>query len=471
MSSEVAVRCEKVGKAYRLYDRPEDRLKELLSFGRRTRHRLHWAVRGVDLEIRRGESVAIVGRNGAGKSTLLQMICGTLSATEGTVRTTGRIAPLLALGAGFNPEFTGLENVRMNATLLGLSPAQLKDRLESILDFAEIGAFVHQPVRTYSTGMQSRLAFAVAAHTDADVLIVDETLAVGDAAFVRKCMRFIRGFLEHGTMLFVSHSQHAVLDLCDRAVWLHEGRLQADGPAKSVCHAYAAFLHQAQQPAREVVRRPQATGARNADAADHRAARLKASEHRNIGELAAFSPDRGWWGVGGLLVEDVWMEGPGGAKTGVVEGGEVVTLRVRARASEAIERPVFGFVVRNGRGQVLFGDNTFVTYADDTPPPVAPGGSCEATFRFRLPYLATGDYTIEVATASGTVGAFTQHQWVEDALTLRVRASHVVHGLVGVPLIECRIDASGEQAAGLGVEESAGGAGEAGGAGAAGGGC
>lgn len=444
MSSDPVIRCEGLGKAYRLYDRPEDRLRELISFGRRPRHRLHWAVRGVDLRISRGESVALVGRNGAGKSTLLQMVCGTLSPTEGSARTDGRIAPLLALGAGFNPEFTGMENIRTNATLLGLSPKQLRERLDSILDFAEIGEFINQPVRTYSTGMQSRLAFAVAAHIDADILVVDETLAVGDAAFVRKCMRYIRGFLEHGTMLFVSHNQHAVLDLCERAVWLHDGVVRADGPAKAVCHDYAAFLHQAQQPAKTVQRRRAPTpgdepGATDPDA-DHRSERLKASEHRNIGTLPPFDPELGWWGVGGLLIDDVWLADAQGRRISVVEGGEIVELRIVARAAEAIEKPVIGFVLRNARGQVVFGDNTFVTYAESPPPALCVGDRCEAVFRFRLPYLPTGDYVFEPATAEGDPGAFTQHQWLEEALALRVRSSHVVHGFVGLPLIGCRID-------------------------------
>lgn len=445
MSSETVIRCEGLGKAYRLYDRPEDRLRELLSFGRRQRHRLHWAVRGVGLEIKRGESVALIGRNGAGKSTLLQLVCGTLSPTEGVVRTEGRLAPLLALGAGFNPEFTGMENVRMNATLFGLSPRQLRERLGSILDFAEIGDFIHQPVRTYSTGMQSRLAFAVAAHTDADILVVDETLAVGDGAFVRKCMRYIRGFLERGTMLFVSHNQHAVLDLCERAVWLHEGRVRADGPSKGVCQEYAAFLHQAQQPSRTVQQRkngaPGTPGAAADPETDHRCDRLRASEHRNIGELAVFDRDRGWWGVGGFLIEDVWLADERGRRIGVVEGGEVVELRIVARAEEPIEKPVLGFVLRNARGQVVFGDNTFVTYSQTPPPALGAGERCETVFRFRLPYLPTGDYVFEPATADGEPGAFTQHQWLEEALSLRVRSSHVVHGFVGLPLIQCRIDA------------------------------
>ncbi len=205
MSSEVVIYAKDLGKVYQIYRKPIDRLKQMLFRGRRKFYDEYWALRGVDLEIRRGETIGIVGRNGSGKSTLLQMICGTLAPSQGELAVSGRIAALLELGAGFNPEFTGRENVFLAASVLGLTEQQIVGRFESIAEFAGIGDFIDQPVKIYSSGMYARLAFAVAAHVDADILIIDEILAVGDVAFTQKCMRFIRAFQERGTIFFVSH--------------------------------------------------------------------------------------------------------------------------------------------------------------------------------------------------------------------------------------------------------------------------
>ena len=220
MCSELAIRVEHLSKCYQIYERPQDRLKQSLWRGRRQFFREFWALRDLSCTLRRGETVGVIGRNGSGKSTLLQMICSTLTPTAGTIHVNGRVAALLELGAGFNPEFTGRENVRMNAALLGLTPSEIDARLPAILAFADIDDFVDQPVKTYSSGMFVRLAFAVIAHVDADILIIDEALAVGDGFFTQKCMRFLREFRENGTLLFVSHDTSAVLNLCDRALWL-----------------------------------------------------------------------------------------------------------------------------------------------------------------------------------------------------------------------------------------------------------
>src|SRR5262245_6270990 len=228
MSSELVIGAHGVGKAYNIYRRPEDRLKQMF-FRRRRYYEEYWALRDVSLDVRRGETLGIVGRNGSGKSTFLQIACGTLEPTSGHIETRGRIAALLELGAGFNPEFTGRENVYLSASILGLTPAQVYERYPAIVDFAGIGDFLEQPIKTYSSGMQARLAFAVAAHVDADILIVDEVLAVGDAAFAQKCMRFIRRFKDRGTLLFVSHDVSAVVGLCDRAVWLDGGMVRDVG--------------------------------------------------------------------------------------------------------------------------------------------------------------------------------------------------------------------------------------------------
>lgn len=218
---DVAIRVTGLGKTYKIHDAPSDRLKEMLIAPLRRRlglrkksySRTFKALQDVSFELRKGETTGIIGRNGSGKSTLLQIICGTLAPSEGTVEVNGRVAALLELGSGFNPDFTGRENVYMNGAILGLSEAEIDAKFDSIHAFSEIGDFIERPVKTYSSGMMVRLAFAVIAHVDADILVVDEALSVGDAFFVQKCMRFLRKFMETGTVLFVSHDTGAVINL------------------------------------------------------------------------------------------------------------------------------------------------------------------------------------------------------------------------------------------------------------------
>lgn len=245
MSSDWAIEAKGLGKCYSLYAQPGDRLKQLL-WGRwraQPYYRDFWAMKDVSFAIAPGEVVGIVGRNGAGKSTLLQMVCGTLQPSMGQLATHGRVAALLELGAGFNPDFTGLENVFMNAAILGLSKKNVQDRLADILAFADIGEFIHQPVKTYSSGMFMRLAFAVATSVEPAILVIDEALAVGDGAFARKSFDRIMGLKDAGkTILFCSHSMYQVEALCSRALWIDNGQLRMDGTPSEVTTAYSAHL-------------------------------------------------------------------------------------------------------------------------------------------------------------------------------------------------------------------------------------
>lgn len=243
MSSDIAISVVGLGKCYRIYDKPIDRLAQMLSFGRKGRFREFWALHEASFSIGRGETVGIIGCNGSGKSTLLQMICGTVSSTVGTVTTRGRIAALLELGAGFNPEFTGRENVLMNAAILGFSRETMEERMAEVLEFSELGDFLNQPVKTYSSGMYARLAFSIAIHVDPEILIVDEALAVGDSRFVAKCMRRIKEIQDRGTtILFVSHDIGSVRTLCQRAIWLDKGRVVEDGDVFPVTGKYMEFM-------------------------------------------------------------------------------------------------------------------------------------------------------------------------------------------------------------------------------------
>jgi lipopolysaccharide transport system ATP-binding protein len=244
MSSDIAIKVEGLSKCYQLYGSPRDRLKQMLMRGRKQYYREFWALRDLSFEIKRGETVGIIGRNGSGKSTLLQLICGTLSPTSGSIQTHGRIAALLELGSGFNPEFTGRENVYMNGSILGLSTDEITTRFDEITAFADIGQFIDQPIKSYSSGMLVRLAFAVAINMDPQILVVDEALSVGDELFQRKCFARIEAIKKSGaTILFVSHSGSAVVELCDRAILLDRGDLLIDGAPKPVVGRYQKLIY------------------------------------------------------------------------------------------------------------------------------------------------------------------------------------------------------------------------------------
>ena len=236
---EVVISVRDLGKRYKMYERPRDMVKEVLSLGRRSFHRDFWALRNVSFNVRKGETIGLVGRNGSGKSTLLQLICGTTTPTSGFIRIRGRVAALLELGSGFSPEFTGRENAYLNASILGLSKKEIDERFPSIAEFADIGDFIDQPVKKYSSGMYVRLAFSVAINVNPDILVVDEALAVGDEVFQRKCFGRIEKIKATGaTILFVSHSSEAVMWLCDRAFLLDRGEILLGGAPKLVLGHY-----------------------------------------------------------------------------------------------------------------------------------------------------------------------------------------------------------------------------------------
>lgn len=262
--NDIAIRVSDLSKCYQIYGAPRDRLKQFIIprllkiFGKPARRyfREFWALRDVSFEVRKGETVGIIGRNGSGKSTLLQMICGTVAPTAGSVSTNGRVAALLELGAGFNIEFTGRENILLNAAILGFPREAMEERMSKVLEFSELGDFLDQPVKTYSSGMYARLAFSIAIHVDPDILIVDEALAVGDARFVAKCMRRIKEIQERGaTILFVSHDVGSVRTLCQRAIWLDSGQLLEDGDVFPISGRYMERMFKDDVPEERVLQK------------------------------------------------------------------------------------------------------------------------------------------------------------------------------------------------------------------------
>ena len=438
MSSDIRILAENVSKAYTIYRRPEDRLKQMFAFGRRKYYDEYWALKNASLTVRRGETVGLVGRNGSGKSTFLQLICGTLAPTAGNITVNGRVAALLELGAGFNPEFSGRENVYIAASVLGLTRQDIDRRFDAILDFAGIGDFIDQPVKIYSSGMFARLAFAVAAHVDPDVLVVDEILAVGDASFNQRCMRYIHRFRENGTLLFVSHDTGAIASLCDRVVWLDRGEVRAIGGPKEICHEYLASQIEELDDSgtfriggerrRKETPKPK-TGSKQP------AAVPTLSPNGDHLEIFDFDPRAPWQEQRGATITGAVLRESLGAPLIVAQGGEDVVLRIDVRAEQPLEGPIIGWTFKNRLGQNLFGDNTFVSYQFE-PLQVAAGRSFHAVFRFQLPFLPPGDYSIAAAVAEGTQQNHVQHHWVDDALFLQVSGNHLVHSLVGIPMQE-----------------------------------
>ena len=438
----LAISVRGLCKCYQIYEQPEDRLKQALLprlhrlAGRAGRqyYREFWALRDVSFDVRRGETLGVIGKNGSGKSTLLQIICGTLTPSAGEVQVAGRVAALLELGSGFNPDFTGRENILMSGAVLGLTREQVEARFDDIVAFADIGDFIGQPVKTYSSGMYVRLAFAVIAHADADILVIDEALSVGDVFFAQKCMRFLRRFQETGTVIFVSHDASAVVNLCDRAILLEQGRLIREGDAKSVSEAYVAAAYDL--PARRTD--GAAPLAQEDDPVDHRAELISRSQLRNDIEVFRFDPDRAGFGDGSAKITSVRLvDAQGQALTWIV-GGERTRLVVACAARQALRSPIIGFFLKDRLGQRLFGDNTYLTYSA-SPLPLDAGQSLEAVFEFNMPILPQGQYSLDVAIADGTQAEHTQADWVHDAVVLESHSSSAAGGLVGIPMRDIRL--------------------------------
>lgn len=440
MSSESAVLARGLGKVYHIYRNPIDRLKQMLWRGKRTFYDEYWALRDVELEVTRGQTFGIIGRNGSGKSTLLQLICGTVTPTCGELFVEGRVAALLELGSGFNPEFTGRENVYLAASVLGLGEDQIRDRYQSITEFAAIGDFIDQPVKIYSSGMYARLAFAVAAHVNADILIIDEILSVGDAAFTQKCMRFIQAFKKQGTILFVSHDTGAVMNLCDQVLWVDAGMVREIGVPKEVCHRYHAALVGEKDNAGTFKIGGTRKSAQELLALqrDHRQDLLRESNMKNIVETFTFDPDAPWFGHRRATITNVELLNDGDPDTTTLLGGELVELRIETEVLEELTHPIVGFYVKDRLGQLLFGDNSFLTYREHNVSMPA-GEHLAAVFRFQLPFLPTGDYSITVAISNGTQQDHTNEHWIDDALFFKVHSSHIHRGLIGVPMVNIEL--------------------------------
>jgi lipopolysaccharide transport system ATP-binding protein len=406
---EAAVRVEGVSKQFRIYDHASDRLKEMLTRGRWAKHREFWALRDVSFEVEKGTTFGIVGPNGCGKSTLLQIIAGTLEPTHGTTSHDGRLSALLELGAGFNPEFTGVENVFMNATLLGFSHAETAAMLPEIERFAEIGEFINQPVKTYSTGMYVRLAFAAAISVMPQILIVDEALAVGDAVFQHRCMRRIREMQESGmTIMLVSHDPHAIRALCSRAMLLHAGQVEALGTPADVLNRYQKLIM-----ARETAY----------DLSQPAAAETTGEDEVEFTRKLTYTFRHG---DGRAEIIAVSLLNASQQPIEFVETGEEVEVRVRVLFHAPVEVPVCGFLIRNRHGIHIYGTNTELQQLDFGE--AAPGDVVEVGFVFNC-WLAPDTYSLTFAIHSADGISF---DWLDGALFFQVMSPVTVEGVTNL---------------------------------------
>ena len=394
-----------ISKVYRLFDKPSDRLKQLAPF-LSVQPKEFWALKDISFEVGKGEIVSLIGPNGCGKSTLLQIVSGILQPTTGRVVTRGRLAALLELGAGFNPEFTGRENVFLNGEILGFTPAEIARMLPGIEEFAGIGPFIDRPVKEYSSGMYVRLAFATAIHVDPEILIVDEALAVGDAIFANRCIRKFEELKDKGvTILFVSHDLGLVKQLSHRAVFLLNGEIQAIGSPKDVIDRYIGMVLERQKSERE---RSQQENA------------LRASFRH---------------GDGSSEVLDVQLLDEHGRSSLVFLSGQTVTIRVHTRYHKRTVEPMIGILIRTRIGIDVYGTNTRVDKFDTGT--IEAGDEVECTFRFRC-NLTPQQYTLTVATQNSDGSS---HDWLDDVRAFDVVSERHAAGLVDLQAeIEWRVN-------------------------------
>jgi lipopolysaccharide transport system ATP-binding protein len=414
-----AVEVRNLSKSYPLSTSQLGRLRHLFGSGRSRDDGL-WALRDVSFSVARGEAFGIIGANGSGKSTLLQIVAGILRPTSGSVEVQGRLSALLELGSGFSPEFTGRDNVYLNGSLLGLSREEIDVRFDAIERFAGIGDFIGQPVRTYSTGMVLRLAFAVAAHVDPEILIVDEALAVGDIAFRQRCMRRIHELRAHGaTILFVSHETSDVKALCERCLWLHNGVPRELGEADDVVAAYlsASLRRETQSQIRQ--REPRHTPEQSAPGVTPELA---------PGIVPAFDNATGGhhYGDGRATIVDADLADHNGQSVRDAAPHHRVVLRIGFRANVPMASPIVGFLVRNHRGENIFGSNTA---REDYPlAAMTAGDANNIDFHWTVPDLAPGAYRISLAVADGNIEDFHVCDYIEDAIELTAAANGGLKG-------------------------------------------
>ena len=428
VSENKAIRVFNLSKSYHLYDSATDRLKEALHPFKKRYYKDFYALDNINFDLPHGQAYGIIGFNGSGKSTLLKIICGVTQPSSGRVEVKGKISALLELGAGFNPEFTGRQNVYFSGILAGLSRAEMKSRYDDIVAFADIGEFVEQPVKSYSSGMLMRLAFAVAIHVDPDILVVDEALAVGDARFQHKCMAKIREFKDKCTILFVSHDMNAVLSFCDRVIWLNEGKMVMMGEPKEVARLYTEAIYEGTG---QVLERH---GAIDQGISDTAVSRLSAGADKGDNTVASTPVEElraGSFGTGKATIVSSRLVGIDSAAKENVYCGDRLILTFQIQLKENIERPIVGFGVSNRLGLMVMGFHDLIT-SDRELDFFIQGNMVEVKYSFLWPDLEPGTYAFKVAIADGVIEDHEQQHWIHEAFVVNCIRDEPLDGMFGI---------------------------------------
>ena len=423
MAEDIAISVNDVSKMYKLYDNPMDRLKESLGLSRKKKYKEHYALNHVSFQVHKGETVGIIGTNGSGKSTILKIITGVLSPTGGEVSVNGRISALLELGAGFNGEYSGLENVYLNGSMIGFSREEIDAKLQSILDFADIGEFIHQPVKTYSSGMFVRLAFAVAINIDPEILIVDEALSVGDVFFQAKCYRKFEEFKEMGkTILFVSHDLSSIGKYCDRVVLLNKGEKLAEGGAKEMVNLYRRVLVNQYDDADLEEGAENAEAGQDGQLTDGTAGEnVSKKEHagggRAMKDSLNLNPKVLEYGSKLGEIVDFAIRDDTGMITNVIEKGKEFSVQMKVRFQADVNDPIFAFTLKDLKGTEITGTNTM--YEHTPVKPQKAGDVREITFKQIMP-LEAGEYMLCLGCTGYKDGDFTVFHRLYDVCNLTV---------------------------------------------------
>ena len=406
--SEIAIAVNHLNKIYRLYDKPIDRLKESLGLSRKKKYKEHYALRDVSFTVEKGETVGIIGTNGSGKSTILKIITGVLNATGGEVQVNGRISALLELGAGFNMEYSGIENIYLNGTMIGFSREEIDARLDDILKFADIGDFVYQPVKTYSSGMFVRLAFAVAINIEPEILIVDEALSVGDVFFQAKCYRKFEEFKKQGkTILIVSHDLDSISKYCDRVVLLNQGVKMAEGNPKEMVDLYKRLLvGQAEDPQEETLETQEPAES--------------ISEDEQWKRPYPLNPEKLEYGGGEAKIIDFTILDDRGLPGNTITKGSSFLIKMKVKFFSPVTEPIFAYTFKNIQGTELTGTNTMYEKAD--VPPRNPGDEVVVSFRQEM-NLQGGEYLLSLGCTGYQNGEFCVFHRLYDICNVTVISS------------------------------------------------
>ncbi|MBW4440327.1 MAG: ABC transporter ATP-binding protein [Plectolyngbya sp. WJT66-NPBG17] len=420
--SDIVISLEDISKCFRRYHRPVDRLKELF-LPRKSYAEQFWALQAVDLEVHRGETLGIIGQNGSGKSTLLQIIAGTLQPTAGNVAVRGRVSALLELGSGFNPEFTGRQNVFFNGRILGLSQAEVAEKFDEIAAFADIGEFIDQPVKTYSSGMFVRLAFAVAINVNPEILIVDEALSVGDGVFVHRCMAKIKDFQDHGgTILFVSHDVGAVTRLCSQTLWMNNGKMMALGEPASIARQYQAWMYDQINAYQKGVLKDAETDQPEIET-NSRESAIVSRQNPFTGKSYQSFLEVKRFGTGRAEVIRFEVLDQQDNPVSFVYPGDDVRITIEIAAFDLIQSPIVGVMVYDRLRTEISGVNN--TQQGQKLPHLDAGETLKIQYHLRWPEIQGGNYTLEAAIADGSQENHEMLDWLQCPISL-------VSGVIGL---------------------------------------